>query len=82
MQQRWVLHTEVVTSLFDKTINEFYPMAFSANQQQNETYTYCDMLKQPDDKDFIRAMLKEIEVHESREHWTLMRRDNVPMEKQ
>eukprot|EP00957_Ditylum_brightwellii_P128643 9813476-Ditylum_brightwellii.AAC.1 len=26
-------------------------------------------------------MLKEIEVHEGREYWTLMRHDNVPMEK-
>eukprot|EP00957_Ditylum_brightwellii_P066564 5052528-Ditylum_brightwellii.AAC.1 len=39
------------------------------------------MLKQPDYTDFICAMLKEIEVHEGREHWTLMQRDNVPMEK-
>eukprot|EP00957_Ditylum_brightwellii_P007000 530024-Ditylum_brightwellii.AAC.1 len=81
IQQRWVLHTEVVTSLFDETINEFHPMPFAVNQQQNETYTYRDMLKQPDYKDFIHAMLKEIEVCKGREHWTLMWRDNVPMEK-
>eukprot|EP00957_Ditylum_brightwellii_P150166 11435293-Ditylum_brightwellii.AAC.1 len=39
------------------------------------------MLKQLDYKDFIHAMLKEIEVHECREHWTYMPHDNVPMEK-
>eukprot|EP00957_Ditylum_brightwellii_P076565 5819362-Ditylum_brightwellii.AAC.1 len=56
-------------------------MAFAANQQQNKTYTYMDMLKQPDCKDFIAAMLEEVSVHEDRNHWTLMRKSDVPAEK-
>eukprot|EP00957_Ditylum_brightwellii_P033432 2533121-Ditylum_brightwellii.AAC.1 len=55
-------------------------MAFAINQQQNKTYMYKDMLKQPDCKDFITDMLDEVAVHEDRNHWTLMRRSDVPAE--
>eukprot|EP00957_Ditylum_brightwellii_P010828 820595-Ditylum_brightwellii.AAC.1 len=57
-------------------------MTFAANQQQNETYTFNDMTKQDDRKDFILAMLDEINVHEDRDHWTLMKRVDVPSSKQ
>eukprot|EP00957_Ditylum_brightwellii_P131579 10034649-Ditylum_brightwellii.AAC.1 len=56
-------------------------MAFVANQQQNETYTYNGMMKQNDRKDFIMAMLYEIKVHKVREHWMLMKRAEVPADK-
>ena len=38
------------------------------------------MMKQDDKTDFITAMLKEIDDHESRYHWTLMRRKDIPLE--
>ena len=63
VQNQAIFHSEVATALFDDTINCFSPMAFAANQQQNETYTYKDMLKQPDCKEFVAAMLEEIAVH-------------------
>eukprot|EP00957_Ditylum_brightwellii_P076158 5789350-Ditylum_brightwellii.AAC.1 len=53
-------------------------MAFAANQQQNETYTYKEMLKQPDFKDFVAAMLDEINAHEGRNHWLLVKRSEAP----
>eukprot|EP00957_Ditylum_brightwellii_P160675 12232324-Ditylum_brightwellii.AAC.1 len=53
-------------------------MAFAANQQQNETYTFNDMMKQDDRKDFIMDMLDEIKVHEDREHWMMTKRAEVP----
>eukprot|EP00957_Ditylum_brightwellii_P174227 13264896-Ditylum_brightwellii.AAC.1 len=56
-------------------------MAFAANQQQNETYTFNDMVKQDDRKDFIMAMLDEIKTHEDREHWALMKRAEAPADK-
>ena len=56
-------------------------MAFAVNQQQNETYTFNDMMKQDDRKDFILAMLDEIKVHEDRDYWTLMKRVDVPSSK-
>eukprot|EP00957_Ditylum_brightwellii_P077285 5873108-Ditylum_brightwellii.AAC.1 len=60
VQNRAIFHAEVAIVLYDDTINLFSPMAFAANQQQNETYTHRDMLKQPDCKDFIVAMLEEV----------------------
>eukprot|EP00957_Ditylum_brightwellii_P131037 9995043-Ditylum_brightwellii.AAC.2 len=81
LQEKAIYHAKVATSLFDKTINSFHPMAFAANQQQNKTYTYCDMLQLTDSKDSILAMLKEVDVHEGRNHWTLMLQDDIPPDK-
>ena len=38
------------------------------------------MMKQDDKTEFITAMLKEIDDHEIRDHWTLMRWKNIPPE--
>eukprot|EP00957_Ditylum_brightwellii_P072907 5540357-Ditylum_brightwellii.AAC.1 len=70
LQNRATVHAEVATALHDNTINLFSPMAFAANQQQNKTYMYRDMLKQPDCKDFIVAILEEVSIHEDRNDWT------------
>eukprot|EP00957_Ditylum_brightwellii_P176702 13458452-Ditylum_brightwellii.AAC.1 len=35
-------------------------------------------MKQDDAKDFIAAMLKEVEVHENRSHWACMLKSDVP----
>eukprot|EP00957_Ditylum_brightwellii_P111686 8518733-Ditylum_brightwellii.AAC.1 len=53
-------------------------MAFAANQQQNEIYTFQAMLKQLDHKDFIAVMMKEIEVHEDRYHWMYLEKSKIP----
>eukprot|EP00957_Ditylum_brightwellii_P146390 11145754-Ditylum_brightwellii.AAC.1 len=53
-------------------------MAFAACQQQNETYTYKDMLQQPDCKEIVAATLEEIAVHEGRNHWSLIKRSEIP----
>ena len=37
-------------------------------------------MNQDDKTEFIAAMLKEIDNHESRDHWTLMRRKDIPPE--
>eukprot|EP00957_Ditylum_brightwellii_P137482 10482008-Ditylum_brightwellii.AAC.1 len=76
-----IYKAEVASSFYDETVNTFRPMVFAANQQQNEMYTYKDMLQQPDAKDFVLAMLKEITVHEDRNLWTLMKCTEVPPDK-
>ena len=40
----------------------------------NETYTYREMMKQDDFRDFIKAMVIEIDEHTKRKHWVLRRR--------
>jgi len=69
------------STLFDETINVLHPMVFAANQEQNEVFTFRDMMKQDDNESFIMAMVKEINDHEERGHWTLMRKDEVDRSK-
>ena len=52
-------------------------MEFSANQEKNESYTFKDMLLQPDKSDLIPSTIKEVESHEARSHWTLMKNSEV-----
>ncbi len=72
------LKCEEVSILFDGTLNKVYEFAFAANQQQNETYTFKDAMLQDDASDFIKAMIKEINDHESNNHWTMMSRSSMP----
>eukprot|EP00957_Ditylum_brightwellii_P134437 10249715-Ditylum_brightwellii.AAC.1 len=60
VEQQAIFHAEVTSFLWDETINDFSPMAFAANQQQNETYMFKGMLKQEDAKSFVIAMLDDI----------------------
>ena len=47
-------------------------MALLAEKENNESYTFGQMLKQPDSADFIHAMIKEADNHESRDHWDVV----------
>ena len=53
---------------FDSTLNALHPMALLVEKENNESYTFGQMLKQPDAADFINAMIKEAEYHESCDH--------------
>ena len=35
------------------------------------------MLLQPENSDFILSMIKEVEIHEDRSHWTFMENSEV-----
>eukprot|EP00957_Ditylum_brightwellii_P028440 2147609-Ditylum_brightwellii.AAC.1 len=70
MYQYAIYNIEVSYCLYDESLNYLCPMVFAANQQQSKTYTFKDMMKQLDHKEFIMAMLKEFKVHEGRKHWT------------
>ena len=52
-------------------------MVFAENKEQIEPYTFNDMLLQPDNSCFILAKIKEVETHESRSHWKLMKKSEV-----
>ena len=45
----------------------------------NDTYTYKRMLQQEDRNEFVKAMMKEIVDHEQRKHWSIMRREDIPI---
>ena len=52
-------------------------MVFLANQEQNESYTSNAMLLQPDKKSLILDILKEVEAHEARSHFSFMKKSEV-----
>jgi hypothetical protein len=56
-----------VNSLYDGTINCFSTLAQSS-MASNETF------KEPDYHKFVKAMVNQVDVHESRAHWTLTKR--------
>ena len=62
---------------FYGTLNYYYPMAFAANQEQNSSYIFKDMLLQPEKSDFILAVIKKVESHKSRSHWTFINNSEV-----
>ena len=70
-------HIQEINRHFDGTLNHFGPIIFVANQEQNQSYTFKDMLLQPDNSYLILTMIKELEAHEARIHWTLTKNSKV-----
>jgi hypothetical protein len=66
-----------VNQLYDGTLNCFSTVAASA-LASNETFTYKQAMQQDDYRDFIKAMITEVDDHEQRGHWTLMERRCMP----
>ena len=66
-------HIQEMNGQFYETLNNVGPMVFASNQEQNESYTFKDMILQPYKPYFILAIIKEVEAHEARNHWTLMK---------
>ncbi len=64
----------VINVNFDGSINAIHHMALAADKSNNEVYTFCEILKQDDAADFVKAMNKEIQDHEFREHWEVIKR--------
>ena len=71
-------HYGNMKSLFDSTINECHNVIFNAAVTTNDVYTLREMLKLLDIKEFVVAMQKEIDDHQSREHWEMFLRANIP----
>ena len=46
-------HIQEINRHFDGTLNHYGPVLFSENQEQEEPYTFKEMLLQPDNSDFI-----------------------------
>ena len=61
----------------DVTLNHFGPIVIASNQEQNGSYAFKEILLQPGRSDFILAMIKKVESHESINHWTLMKKIKV-----
>ena len=63
---------------FDNTLNALHPMVLMAGKENNETFTFQQMLKEKDSANFIQAMKKEVDDHETRGHWQVVPRSQKP----
>ena len=66
-----------LNGLFDDTMNDICHQIY-AYATSNESFTYSQMLKEKDHMQFFEAMEIELADHESRQHWALMRRNDLP----
>ena len=61
-------HMNNIKQLFDETINECHYIIYNATASNNVVYTLSEMQKLKDIKDFVLAMIKEVEGYDSRDH--------------
>jgi len=74
----FVTHLENIQTLFDDTINECHHYALNATSATNDVYTLKQMLQLDNIQEFITAMIKEVDDHESRDHWEVVQRTSMP----
>ncbi len=74
----FVHRCNIVNANFDGTLNAIPHIVLASGKENNECYTFKDMLAQPDKKEFLEAMLKETAEHESRGHWSVVLRSTMP----
>ena len=63
--------------LCDGTLNQINYFSFATEVGSNETFTYHQAQEQDDWGQFVLAMEKEINDHESCNHWTLVPRSSL-----
>ncbi len=66
-----------VNTLYDGTINCFSTVTQSSIAS-SKTFTYKKAMSESDYHEFFKAMVKEVDDHESRNHWTVMQPCNMP----
>ena len=64
-----------VNTLIDNTVN--YINEFVLSSIDNEAHHLKNILKQLDKAEFIKAITKEIDIHEHRNYWELCRRTKI-----
>ena len=70
-----------VNGLYDGTLNSICAYAFSTlalDMTNNKVFTYTKAMQQPDAQQFVEAMDNEIDDHQSRGHWDIVRRSTIP----
>ncbi len=66
-----------VNTLYNGMINCFSTMA-QLSIASNKTFTYKEAMRESDYHEFVKAMVKEVEDHESRNHWAIMQHWDMP----
>ena len=74
--QKMAYHTERIKYNFDGTLISLDYAALLCSAANNDTFK--DMLRQPDAKNFVQAMMDELKAHDVRNHWSLMLGSDLP----
>lgn len=78
LAKKAVFHAQQVNQHYDGTLNVIHHAFLTVEAGDNDTYTLKEMLKQEDKNEFIQVMMKEVADHESRNHWTVLPRSEIP----
>ena len=70
-------HIQEINKHFDGILNNYGPMVFAVNQEQNKSYKFKDMLLQPEKSYLFLNIIKEVETHEDQSNWTPMKKGEV-----
>jgi hypothetical protein len=70
-------YNEAVELNVDGSYNNRHPLTFATELASNDQFHFHQAMKEPDRDEFIKAMLKEIEDHESRGHWIYVHRKEI-----
>ena len=73
-----VCYANNVSALFDSTLNNILHFCLHTDVSTNDTFTLSELLKQDNIRGFVEAMVKEVSDHESREHWEMFSRADMP----
>ena len=69
---------EEINEHYDGTVNNMHFFSYLTEISSNEVFTFQQAMKQDDRLDFVAAMEKEIDDHESRGHWHIVHRSTLP----
>ena len=53
-------------------------MVLNTSAAVKNDFTFKEMLLQEDKAKFIKAMQLEVDDHEKQNHWTMMKREDIP----
>ena len=67
-----------VNELYDGTLNHVHHIILSTKIGSNKCFTLQQATKQEDKLSFVEAMEKEINNHESRNHWSIIEQTTIP----
>jgi hypothetical protein len=76
-QERELSLIERINSMGDNTLNYMHPLALLSARGDPDTLTLSEARKADDWPKFVEAMLKEVEDHESGQHWEITAQENI-----
>lgn len=75
--EKEMAYEKLVELNVDGSFNFKHPLSFVTQAGKNDTYYFSQAMQEPDRDQFIAAMIKEINDHESNHHWVLVPRKDI-----